>query len=176
VVQSRASVCRRRSLKPSRRLTLSVQVSLASSFSAIPKTQFDANWAIKGVQFGKADRDKSSLALAASMSGCKVSSVWRRMLMERLKILRNRNRMFDPAIMLGVNLLTQWQTVAYRCRSRRTICHASRSQITIQKKRQPIFWGPRCCARLSLLPRCYVWDWPIAKTAPAHPGIWRRGG
>jgi hypothetical protein len=29
-----------------------------------PKMQFDANWAIKGVRFGKADRDKSSLALA----------------------------------------------------------------------------------------------------------------
>jgi hypothetical protein len=29
-----------------------------------PKTQLDANWAIKGVRFGKADRDKCSLALA----------------------------------------------------------------------------------------------------------------
>jgi hypothetical protein len=29
-----------------------------------PKTQLDANWAIKGVRFGKADRDKCSQALA----------------------------------------------------------------------------------------------------------------
>jgi hypothetical protein len=29
-----------------------------------PKTRFDANWAIKGVRFGKADREKTSQALA----------------------------------------------------------------------------------------------------------------
>jgi hypothetical protein len=29
-----------------------------------PKARFDANWAIRGIRFGKADRDKSGLALA----------------------------------------------------------------------------------------------------------------
>jgi hypothetical protein len=29
-----------------------------------PKERLDANWAVKGVKFGKADRDKSSNALA----------------------------------------------------------------------------------------------------------------
>jgi hypothetical protein len=29
-----------------------------------PNARFDADWALKGVRFGKADRDKSSLALA----------------------------------------------------------------------------------------------------------------
>jgi len=29
-----------------------------------PKSRFDANWAIRGVRFGRADRDKSSQALA----------------------------------------------------------------------------------------------------------------
>jgi hypothetical protein len=29
-----------------------------------PKERLDANWAVKGVKFGKADRDKSSKALA----------------------------------------------------------------------------------------------------------------
>jgi hypothetical protein len=30
-----------------------------------PKARLDADWAIKGVRFGKADRDTSSMALAA---------------------------------------------------------------------------------------------------------------
>jgi hypothetical protein len=29
-----------------------------------PKTRYDANWAIKGVKFGRSDRDKSSKAMA----------------------------------------------------------------------------------------------------------------
>jgi hypothetical protein len=29
-----------------------------------PKARFDANWAVRGVRFGKADRDKSTQALA----------------------------------------------------------------------------------------------------------------
>jgi hypothetical protein len=29
-----------------------------------PKSRFDANWAIRGVRFGRADRDKSGQALA----------------------------------------------------------------------------------------------------------------
>ena len=29
-----------------------------------PKVRFDPNWAIRGIRFGKADRDKSGLALA----------------------------------------------------------------------------------------------------------------
>jgi hypothetical protein len=30
----------------------------------VPKARFDADWAIRGIRFGKADRDKCSLALA----------------------------------------------------------------------------------------------------------------
>jgi hypothetical protein len=29
-----------------------------------PKSRFDANWAIRGIKFGRADRDKSSKAVA----------------------------------------------------------------------------------------------------------------
>jgi hypothetical protein len=32
-----------------------------------PKSRFDANWAIRGVRFGRADRDKSSKALATTV-------------------------------------------------------------------------------------------------------------
>jgi hypothetical protein len=42
-----------------------------------PKSRFDANWAIRGIKFGKADREKSTKALEAIVerlqSGFKLS-------------------------------------------------------------------------------------------------------